>query len=138
MTTAARMFKTAAAATGEDGAMAALANLTTVIIDSADPGKLGEFYRTMTGWDTTYSDDDFVYLGNDGPVQLGFQRVDGYRSAGWPDPAKHFHLDFKVSDVDTAVTQLLAAGATRPDFQPGEGKWVVLADPEGHAFCVMS
>jgi predicted enzyme related to lactoylglutathione lyase len=118
--------------------MPALAKLTTVIIDSADPAKLAAFYRTVTGWDQTYSDDDFVYLGNGGPIQLGFQRVDGYRSAGWPDAGKHSHLDFQVSDVDSAVRDLLAAGATKPDFQPGEGKWVVLADPEGHVFCVMT
>ncbi|WP_160330419.1 VOC family protein [Sphaerimonospora mesophila] len=26
-------------------------------------------------------------------------------------------------------------GATKPQFQPGDG-WIVLADPEGHLFCV--
>ncbi|WP_425551018.1 VOC family protein [Actinoallomurus oryzae] len=26
--------------------------------------------------------------------------------------------------------------ATKPDFQPGEGRRTVLADPEGHPFCI--
>jgi len=28
-------------------------------------------------------------------------------------------------------------GATRPGFQPGDS-WVVLTDPEGHAFCLVA
>jgi hypothetical protein len=27
-------------------------------------------------------------------------------------------------------------GAVKPDFQPDEASYVVLADPEGHLFCV--
>ncbi len=115
--------------------MPALANLATVILDCADPARLADFYSTVTAWPRTYADDDFVFIG-DGGVQLGFQRVEGYRPAGWPDPAKHAHLDFKVSDVDGAVAALCAAGATKPDFQPGDGNWLVLVDPEGHPFCV--
>jgi predicted enzyme related to lactoylglutathione lyase len=117
--------------------MPGLANLATVILDCADPARLAGFYATVTGWHTTYGDDDFVFIGDGGPgVQLGFQRVDGYRPAGWPDPAKHAHLDFKVSDVDSAVEALVAAGASKPEFQPGKGDWTVLVDPAGHPFCI--
>jgi len=28
-------------------------------------------------------------------------------------------------------------GATRPQFQPGDGDWTVLADPAGHVFCLV-
>lgn len=114
--------------------MPTLAQLATVVIDCRAPGSLAEFYRTVTGWEITYSDADTVYLG--GPIQLGFQRVEGYQPPSWPDPAKHAHLDFKVADVDHAVKELLALGATKPEFQPGGDEWVVLADPEGHLFCL--
>ena len=116
--------------------MPAIANLGTVILDCADPARLADFYATVTGWSRTYEDDDFVFLGDGTGVQLGFQRVAGYRPPGWPDNAKHAHLDFKVSDVDGAVDALLAAGAAKPEFQPGKGDWVVLTDPDGHPFCV--
>jgi predicted enzyme related to lactoylglutathione lyase len=116
--------------------MPAHADLSAVIIDCADPAALAEFYRKVTGWKLTYSDETFAYLGDGGPIQLGFQRVDGYRAPGWPDAAKHAHLDLKVADPQRAAKELLALGATRPDFQPGEGSWVVLADPEGHVFCL--
>jgi predicted enzyme related to lactoylglutathione lyase len=115
--------------------MAAHAKLTTIIIDCAAPGALAEFYRNVTGWEITSSDDDSAYLG-DGPVQLAFQRVDGYQGPGWPDAAKHAHLDFAVADLDVATKELLELGATKPGFQPGENQWTVLADPEGHLFCI--
>ncbi|MGI5493269.1 VOC family protein [Microtetraspora malaysiensis] len=115
--------------------MAVHAELTAIIIDCAAPKALAEFYENLTGWKITHCDDDFAYLG-DGPIQLAFQRVDGYQGPGWPDAAKHAHLDFKVADLEVTIKELVALGATKPDFQPGEGQWTVLADPEGHLFCV--
>ncbi|GII84632.1 glyoxalase [Sphaerisporangium siamense] len=115
--------------------MAVQAELTAIIIDCAAPKALARFYQDVTGWQITHSDDDFAYLG-EGPFQLAFQRIDGYRGPGWPDAAKHAHLDFKVADIPQAVEGLLAAGATKPEFQPGGEDWVVLADPEGHLFCL--
>ncbi|MFF2749890.1 VOC family protein [Kitasatospora sp. NPDC058048] len=117
--------------------MAVHAELTAITIDCADPGALAEFYRKVTGWDLGQGDDDFVQLG-EGPVRLAFQRVAGYRGPGWPDAAKHAHLDFTVADPEVTVKELLSAGATKPEFQPGEGEWTVLADPEGHLFCIAS
>ena len=111
------------------------ATVSTIIFDCADAGALGEFYSKATGWEVASADDDFVYLSDGGPIQLAFQRVPGYRPPAWPDPAKQAHLDFKVADVDAAITELVAAGATRPEFQPGDG-WVVLTDPAGHPFCI--
>ncbi|GAB2977027.1 VOC family protein [Saccharothrix stipae] len=111
--------------------------LATILLDSADPAKLAEFYAAATGWPSTYADDDFVYLGDGGAVQLGFQRVAGYQGPSWPDDRKHAHLDFAVDDVGTTVATLLDLGAGKPDFQPGGEKWTVLTDPEGHPFCVM-
>ncbi|MGI5241673.1 VOC family protein [Dactylosporangium sp. CA-139066] len=113
-----------------------MATLSTIIFDCADPGALAEFYRKATGWEVASADDDFVYLGDGGPVQLAFQRVAGYRAPGWPDDAKQAHLDLKVDDVERAAAELVASGATRPQFQPGDGGWLVLLDPAGHPFCI--
>ena len=115
--------------------MPALAQLATVALDCADPGPLAEFYRAVTGWEITDSDADCVYLGGDG-VQLAFMRVPDYQPPAWPSPTKQAHLDFSVADLDQAVTELVKLGATRPEFQPGDGQWVVLTDPAGHPFCL--
>jgi catechol-2,3-dioxygenase len=118
--------------------MSAVAEISTIIFDSADPAQLADFYRQAIGWEITYNDDDFVTLGNGGAIRLAFQRVEGYRAAGWPDPAKHAHLDLKVADQASAEKQLIALGASRPDFQPGGDSWVVLMDPEGRVFCLVT
>lgn len=115
--------------------MTAHAELTAIILDCAAPRTLAQFYHHLTGWKITHSDDDSAYLG-EGTIQLAFQRIDDYKGPGWPDPGKHAHLDFTVADVESATEQLLALGATKPVFQPGAGQWTVLADPEGHLFCI--
>jgi hypothetical protein len=45
------------------------------------------------------------------------------------------HLEIRVYDLETAVTQALAFGATVAEFQPQEGVRVCL-DPAGHPFCL--
>ncbi|GAB2872100.1 VOC family protein [Lentzea nigeriaca] len=115
--------------------MSALAQLTTIVLDCADPGPLAEFYRAVTGWEVTFSNEDCVYVSGGG-VQLAFVRVDGYEPPRWPSPTKQAHLDFDVADRELAVKQLLELGATKPEFQPGDG-WTVLADPQGHLLCLV-
>ncbi|WP_112262671.1 VOC family protein [Lentzea terrae] len=115
-----------------------MAKLTAFLVDCADPAPLADFYRELTGWEETYRDEDSVYLGKDGGVQLAFVRVEGYQPPSWPSTAKQSHLDFNVADVDETVTRLLALGATKPEFQPGGDKWTVLADPQGHLLCLVA
>ena len=49
------------------------------------------------------------------------------------------HLDLRPDDQDAEVERLLDRGARRVDVgQSAEVPWVVLADPEGNEFCVLS
>ncbi len=130
------MFKPRTGAVTTLERMTTTTKLSAIIFDCADPAALADFYSKATGWKTTSADDDFVYLSDGGPIQLAFQRVDGYRPPDWPDPEKHAHLDLQVEDLERAEKELRALGAEKPDFQPGDG-WVVLRDPAGHPFCVM-
>jgi hypothetical protein len=109
-------------------------NQPTIVFDCARPAELAEFYRILTGGQVDSSDD---YASLSGSIPLAFQRIDGYQAAPWPSPAKHAHLDFTVADVEVTEKELLAAGATKPEFQPGDGEWTVLADPDGHVFCLV-
>ena len=117
--------------------MSATAKIATLVIDCAEPRRLADFYAAMLGVPIGQDSDDYVAL-DGGPVPLAFQRIDGYRAPVWPDQPKHTHFDLTVTDLDAAVKTLVVAGATQPDFQPGDGDWIVLADPEGHVFCVMA
>lgn len=113
------------------------AELIMTTIDSADPVTLGAFYAELLGWDVLHSQDEYSMIG-DGHTALGFGRVDGYVPPAWPgEPTeKQFHLDFYVDDVDEAAAFCAKRGATVPDFQPGEGRWRVLLDPDGRPFCL--
>ena len=48
------------------------------------------------------------------------------------------HLDFRPLDQAAEVERLLALGARCTDGGQGDASWVVLADPEGNEFCVLS
>ncbi|MFV5991657.1 VOC family protein [Streptomyces sp. NPDC056231] len=118
--------------------MPVLEQLTTVVVDCADPVALATFYQQATGWELTYSDKDFASISAAGTgAGLAFVRVEGYQAPKWPEGSPHLHLDFTTSDPDRAVEELLALGATRPAFQPGDGQWVVLLDPQGKPFCLI-
>ncbi|MEU6439341.1 VOC family protein [Streptomyces sp. NPDC047046] len=117
--------------------MSPIGQLAAITLDAPDPKALAEFYTAVTGWQSLYASEDFAYIGTpDGSSRIGFQRVGHLKQPAWPGDDKQMHLDFSVSDVDEAVERLTAIGATKPEHQPGAGKWVVLIDPAGHPFCV--
>ncbi|MFI1753435.1 VOC family protein [Streptomyces sp. NPDC020571] len=70
---------------------------------------------------------------------LRFQQAEGYRAPVWPpadgDQRPMMHFDFQVGDLDSAVAEAVALGATIAEFQPRENVRV-LFDPAGHPFCL--
>lgn len=60
-----------------------------------------------------------------------------------PEPRtvkNRMHLDLSPTSLDQheEVARLEALGARRVDIGQGDVGWVVLADPEGNEFCVLS
>jgi predicted enzyme related to lactoylglutathione lyase len=105
-----------------------------VTFDCGDPATLAAWWADQFGGTTREMiPGEFVAVTRtDGP-RLGFQKVPD------PTPGKNrLHLDFSAEDVDGEVSRLTAAGATEVDRQQFSEsfRWVVLADPEGNAFCV--
>lgn len=111
------------------------ATLLAFTIDCSEPSKLADFYAKVLGWEVTYAEEEYAAIG-DGTTSIYFGRVADRKPVEWPSPDKQFHIDLRVPDVERAVQEFIDLGATRPDFQPGEGKWVVMQDPQGHLFCV--
>ncbi|MHA6620168.1 VOC family protein [Pseudonocardia sp. DLS-67] len=111
--------------------------LENVVWDARDPRRLGRFWAAaLDAEPMTDEPDGFearMALSGDAFLDLCLQRVDAPSSS----PAR-LHLDLaggaRQRDV---VERLLGLGATRADIGQGEVPWVVLADPEGNAFCVM-
>jgi predicted enzyme related to lactoylglutathione lyase len=105
-----------------------------VTFDCTDPDALAAWWSDAVGGEVNaLAPGEFVMVARQQGPALGFQRVPD------PTPGKNkVHLDFHSEDKEAEVTRLVAAGATelgRNSFGPGFD-WVVLADPEGNAFCV--
>ena len=78
----------------------------------------------------------YVWIGGGGsPVELVFVPVPETKAV-----KNRIHIDVNPSDRDQAeeVERLLALGARHADVGQGDVSWVVLADPEGNEFCVLS
>ena len=118
-------------------------HLVSVVIDAADPAALARWWSTALGWPISLEEDGEVVvepLGTDLEDRvpaLVFVPVPTTKAA-----KNRVHLDLAAEDAedrDTIVERLLAAGASRADVgQSGDESWVVLADPEGNEFCVLS
>lgn len=121
---------------GEDGD-GEFARLTMVTMDCPHAGSLGTFYKTLTGW-PLQSGEGYFGVAEEGGVMVGGQQVENYKAPTWPsqERGQQMHLDFLVDDIDAAVTQVEALGATPAPGQPGSDKWRVMLDPAGHPFCL--
>ena len=112
--------------------------VAAVILDTPDPGALAPFWAAAAGWTAHTQDDGDVRLVRPdglGP-RLELLRVDD------PKVVKNrVHLDvapFADDDQSAEVDRLRALGATDADVGQGAQTWVVLADPDGNEFCVLS
>ncbi len=111
--------------------------LENLVFDAVDPQQLGRFWEQVLG-STTLTDEPEIFetrlTAPDGPVlDLAFVRVAEPSTA---PPRLHLHLHGGAAQAE-AVERLLALGARHLDIGQGDVPWAVLADVEGHAFCVM-
>lgn len=105
------------------------------IIDARDPGALGRWWREALGW-VVVNDDPGEY-----EIRPDAERLPGllFGRVSEPKTVKNrLHLDFRPDDQGAEVERLIELGAMRADVGQGEQSWVVLADPEGNEFCVLS
>jgi catechol 2,3-dioxygenase-like lactoylglutathione lyase family enzyme len=109
-------------------------------IEAPDPAALGRFYSDLVGWPIGHEEPGTTILGASpsGPFVV-FQQATDYERPVWPpvDDAQRpmMHFDFQVGDLDEAVEEAVALGATLAAHQPQEHVRVLL-DPAGHPFCL--
>ena len=106
-------------------------------MDAHDPERLGRFWGEVLGTDPRTDADGDVHLpldaaSTDGPYLLFL----------WDPNEKQVknrvHLDLRPDDRDAEVARLEELGAARVDIGQGDESWIVMADPEGNEFCVLS
>jgi predicted enzyme related to lactoylglutathione lyase len=106
-----------------------------VVVDSDDPRSLGRWWAGLLGWEVVNDDaDEFeVRPSADQLPGLLFVRVSDAKVG-----KNRLHLDFRPDDQQAEVHRFVEAGATPVDVGQEDVPWVVLADPEGNEFCILS
>ncbi|WP_278234948.1 VOC family protein [Isoptericola sp. AK164] len=113
-----------------------------VNIKARDEAALGRFWADALDWATS----------SEAPGVINLEP----RGFDWPDPAAltvdlvripdtarvryRTHVDLATTSVEheaELVARLRGLGATPLDVGQGKVPWVVMADPEGNAFCVL-
>jgi len=112
--------------------------IAAVVLDVPDPEASAAFWTEATGWPVVGADDNSRSLApptGRGP-RLELLQVDD------PKVAKdRVHVDvapYPDDDQAAEVERLRRLGATDTDVGQGAQTWVVLSDPDGHEFCVLS
>ena len=105
------------------------------VIDARDPAALGRWWAEALGWVIVNDHPD------DFEIRESADRLPGiiFEPVGDAKQQKNrVHLDFRPTDQEAEVQRLLGLGASPVDIGQGDVPWVVLADPEGNEFCVLS
>jgi catechol 2,3-dioxygenase-like lactoylglutathione lyase family enzyme len=132
--------------------------LVHVVIEAADPERLGRFWADVFGWQVAPASAGVTgaagapggEAGSDGSVMV--------RPSGWryPDPGplplllvpadgpktgrNRLHFDVPTKSAahhGDEVKRIIGLGATPVDVGQGDVPWEVLSDPEGNEFCVL-
>lgn len=129
-----------------------MAELADIIFDCRHPASLARFWAAvLDGYDIApYDDEELERLADSGitgpeddPTVLVEPSDDG-RPRIWfqqvPEPKavkNRLHLDVRTVDLASEVQRLSELGAEVFMQEPG-GDFVVMTDPEGNEFCVLS
>jgi catechol 2,3-dioxygenase-like lactoylglutathione lyase family enzyme len=112
--------------------------LANIVIHAVDPDAVADFWREVLGWVELEREPDGVSIGDeDGSWPV----IDIWAVSEPKAGNNRLHLDLRADGVSTSeeLDRLLALGARRVDVgQPPDASWVVLADPEGNEFCLLS
>jgi hypothetical protein len=112
-----------------------------VVVDAHDCQLLAQFWSAALGWRITVeTDDEWAIEPPEGSREVDvapdilFLKV--------PDVKRmknRLHFDLRPVDQQSQVQRLVDLGARRVDVgQADDVSWVVLADPEGNEFCVLT
>jgi predicted enzyme related to lactoylglutathione lyase len=108
----------------------------TVVVDAANPALMARFWAAVLDYEIVFEQPDEVVIARDRETYPGIIFV----PVPEPKTAKNrLHIDLNPDNQDAEVARLLALGAKRVDVgQSDVVTWVVLADPEGNEFCVLT
>jgi predicted enzyme related to lactoylglutathione lyase len=108
----------------------------TVVVDAANPALKARFWAAVLDYQIVFEQPDEVVIAKDRETYPGIIFVPV------PEPKtvkNRLHIDLNPDNQEAEVARLLGLGAKRVDVgQNDEVTWVVMADPEGNEFCVLT
>jgi predicted enzyme related to lactoylglutathione lyase len=112
--------------------------LAVIAIDAIQPRVVADFWCAVLGWHVLEEDSDIISIG---PQDRIGPSIDVAAVPEGKTVKNRLHFDLRADGVSTAeeLERLLALGAQRRDVGQGpDVSWVVLGDPEGNEFCLLS
>lgn len=114
----------------------AVGRLSEVVIDCRDCERLALFWSEVLGGTPERESEEWVVVRTpDGSTPVSFQRVPEEKQV-----KNRVHLDIAVPDLEVAAARCVELGATQLTGRTGDpvGDFIVLLDPEGNEFCVVT
>ncbi len=112
--------------------------IAAIVVDAVQPRRVAEFWCEVLEWQVVDEDDGVISIA---PADGGWPTIDVVGVAEGKVVKNRLHLDLRADSVATPdeLERLLRLGARRMDVgQAPDVSWVVLADPEGNEFCLLS
>lgn len=112
--------------------------ISTIVIDAVQTSVVAEFWCRVLDWEVLEEDDDFITIG---PADRSWPMIDVVPVPVRKTVKNRLHLDLRADGTTTTdeLERLLDIGAHRVDIGQGpDVSWVVLSDPEGNEFCLLS
>jgi len=112
--------------------------LAALAVDCEQPAAIAEFWCAVLGWRVIEEDEEGVSIG---PPDGSWPTIDFLAVPERKSVKNRLHLDLRADGVTTQeeLGRLRALGAEPADVGQGpDVSWVVLADPEGNEFCLLS
>lgn len=112
--------------------------LAVIAIDAVRPRVVADFWCAVLGWQVVDEDAGGVSIA---PPDRAWPTIDVLAVPEAKTVKNRLHFDLRADGVSTPeeLERLLALGARRTDVgQEDDVSWVVLSDPEGNEFCLLS
>lgn len=119
----------------------------TIVVDCHDVSSQARWWADVLDYQVVYEAEDEVVVVPPRALEQAPPRTDrgpGFVFVPVPEGKQvkdRLHIDlapWEGEDHGAEVARLEAMGATRVDVGQGDLPWVVLADPEGNEFCVLT
>jgi hypothetical protein len=113
--------------------------IAVIAIDAVNPRLVADFWCEVLGWQVVEEEAQGVI--SIAPAGLAWPTIDVARVPEGKTVKNRVHLDLRADGTSTSaeLQRLLDLGAVRTDVgQDPDSTWVVLSDPEGNEFCLLS